>query len=506
MYVRKKHNKSNSLSVQIIDKSSGVYRLIKTVGSSADPEQIDSLWRKAHAMLPELVGQTTFDFGNDNDKIIERFLNNLSSSQVRVVGPEMIFGKIFDAVGFASVGDELFRHLVITRLVYPGSKLKTIDYLRRYNGVEIDVSRIYRFLDKLSHQYKEQVQQIAFAYTKKTLRGRIHVVFYDMTTLYFEASDEDDLRKTGFSKDGKAQHPQILLGLLLGENGYPIGYEIFEGNTFEGHTLIPVLEHFQVKFDLSKPIVVADSALLSSSNLEQLKEKGYKFILGARIKNESKYIKQKILQLQLQDGQSAEIIKEDKSRLIISQSSKRSQKDAFNRKRGLNRLEKELQARRLTKSHINNRGYNKYLKLTGSIHVEIDYQKFEEDNQWDGLKGYITNCNLPAKDIIEDYNNLWQIEKAFRISKTDLKVRPIYHRIRHRIEAHICIAFVAYTIIKELERRLKLKNVPLSAKRVAELSQTIYAINASLPESNKNITVTLQMTDEQKLLHKILNF
>ncbi|MDI6765586.1 MAG: transposase, partial [Bacteroidota bacterium] len=111
-----------------------------------------------------------------------------------------------------------------------------------------------------------------------------------------------------------------------------------------------------------------------------------------------------------------------------------------------------------------------------------------------------------AKNIIDNYNNLWQIEKAFRISKTDLKVRPIYHRIRHRIEAHICIAFVAYTVIKELERRLKLKKVPLSTKRVAELSQTIYAINAFLPESNKNITVTLQMTDEQKLLNKILNF
>ncbi len=124
-----------------------------------------------------------------------------------------------------------------------------------------------------------------------------------MATLYFEASDEDDLRKTGFSKDGKAQNPQIFLGLLVGLGGYAIGYDIFEGDTYEGHTLIPFLEGISKKFDLNKPIVVADVGLLSNENTEALQLKGYEYIIGARLKNEPQKLKNQILSKQLSDGQ-----------------------------------------------------------------------------------------------------------------------------------------------------------------------------------------------------------
>jgi len=234
-----------------------------------------------------------------------------------------------------------------------------------------------------------------------------------MTTLYFESSDEDDLRITGFSKDGKSSYPQILLGLLVGTGGYPIGYEIFEGNKFEGHTLIPVLEHFQAKFNLFKPIIIADSGLLSGDNIKALKAKQYQFILGARIKNESKSIRSKILAHPLPDVAFMIIQKTDDLRLVISYSVKRAQKDLNNRKRGLKRLEKNLKKGKLTKSHINNRGYNKYLKLEGDIKIRIDYEKFDTDSKWNRLKGYLTNTNLSANEIIENYNQLWQIEKAF---------------------------------------------------------------------------------------------
>lgn len=119
----------------------------------------------------------------------------------------------------------------------------------------------------------------------------------------------------------------------------------------------------------------------------------------------------------------------------------------------------------MLKSNINNRGYNKYLKLIGKVRVEIDYDKFDNDQQWDGLKGYITNTTLPASQVIDNYNLLWQIEKAFRISKTDLQIRPIYHRLRHRIDAHICTAFVAYTVYKELERVLNVQKAGISVKK-----------------------------------------
>jgi len=297
-----------------------------------------------------------------------------------------------------------------------------------------------------------------------------------MTTIYFESSQPDELRMTGFSKDGKHQNPQIFLGLLVGVNGYPIGYEIFKGNTFEGHTLIPVLNRFQRRFDLDKPIVVADAGLLSKDNLQSLKKNGYSFILGARIKNESRDIIEKIEEVKFVEGSIEKIERKDNTVLFVSYSDKRAKKDASNRERGLKRLEKSLNTGRLTKSNINNRGYNKYLKMSGNIKIEINYEKFQADSKWDGLKGYITNTNLSGSQVIASYNNLWKIEKAFRISKTDLKIRPVYHRLRNRIEAHICISFVSYLLYKEFENALKKFNSNISISKAIEAINKIYEI------------------------------
>ena len=191
-------------------------------------------------------------------------------------------------------------------------------------------------------------------------------------------------------------------------------------------------------------------------------------------------------------------------RIVVAYSDRRAAKDRHNRERGLNRLEKNLKRGKLTKANINNRGYNKYLKLTGDVQVEIDYDKYNADQRWDGLKGYITNTSLRAKQIIDNYNNLWMIEKAFRISKTDLKIRPIYHRLRHRIEGHICISFTAYSIYKELERVLKAENSYLSVKRAAELTHNMYQINVTLPESKHQESILLTDGSGARDLYQII--
>jgi len=500
MFVRKKKNKSGSISIQIIDKSSGKYKVVKTVGSSKDPNRINYLSSKAYYKISELSGQQELSLLTSSDNQILHFLKNNDTLKVRVIGPELILGELYNKIGFKSIKDELLRHLVITRIVYPGSKLKTVDYIHRYTGRLIDLDKVYRFLDKLNNKYKSEVEEIVYNYTHKELKENISIVFYDITSLYFEASEEDDLRKIGFSKDGKTHLPQILLGLLLGLEGYPIGYDIFAGNKFEGHTIIPVLDKYKNRLKTEKIIVVADSAMLSEKNIEKLKAKKYQYILGGRIKNEPEYLQEKILQKKLSDGESIEFKRTNKDRLIVSYSSKRAKNDQYNRKRGLRRLEKSLQSNRLTKKHINNRGYNKYLRLKGKLHVEIDYDKFEEDSKWDGLKGYITNSTLSRNQIIENYSELWQIEKAFRISKTDLMVRPIYHHIEDRIEAHILIAFVAYTVIKELEKLIAQKDIPFSVNRVIELTKTIYALDFVLPDSKKKESIILPLDDEQKII------
>lgn len=494
------------MSVQIIDKTNG-YRVVQTLGSSRNPDQIERWMIQAYQIInANTPGQGwLFPSKTKEDLILENFLDHLTNAQIHTVGPELIFGALFDRIGFSAIQDELFRHLTIARLAYPTSKLKTMDYLRRYRGIEISVDAIYRFMDKLAKGYKEKVCALAYQRSKERL-GKIAFVFYDMTTLYFEAEDEDDLRKIGFSKDGQFQKPQILLGLLVGEGGLPIGYDIFEGNTFEGRTLLPTLKKIQSTYGFDKPIVVADAALLSEENVENLVKEGYQFILGARIRNESEKIKEEILRKAegIRDGDSFVLKKDGQTRLVVTYSQKRADKDSANRSRGVEKLRRQIKSGRLTKQSIHNRGYNRFLTIVGEAAISIDEEKVQSDHRWDGLKGYLTNTSLPSTNVAEHYIQLWQIENAFRISKTDLRVRPVHHYLRERIEAHICIAFVAYTIYKELEYLLRKRGLAMSPRRAADLTHTMYELEYVLPISGEKKQQFLRMDEEQQSLYDLI--
>ncbi len=505
MFVRKKPNKSGSVSVQVVDKSDG-YRVVKTIGSTCGADEVQRLVEVGKSFIARQSRQySLFPKDEHDNAVVLDFVQLLSNASIRTMGPELIFGRLFDNIGFDVIPEELFRDIVVARLVYPTSKLKTVDYLYRYRGKTISSESVYRFLDRLNDQHRSLAQQIAYHHSRKVLK-HISVVFYDMTSLYFEADDEDDLRKIGFSKDGKFQNPQIMLGLLVGQNGYPIGYDIFEGNTFEGKTLLPVLKSIQKRYGFGKPVVVADAAMLSQNNLQMLNRQEYPFVVAARIRNESQAIQNAILQKchGRINGQSMEIIRGDGCRLIVAYSDQRAKQDARNRQRGLARLRKRVGSGRMTKEHLNNRGYNKFLKLTGEVSIEIDDTKIEQAARWDGLKGFLTNTKLSPTEVIDNYGQLWHVEKAFRISKTDLRIRPMYHRRRKRIEAHVLVAFVAYAIYKELERRLHQAGIPMSPKRAAELTQTMYEMSFRLPNDPQQQHILLQMDAEQQQLYDLI--
>ena len=502
MFVRKKKNKSGVVSIQIIDKSTGKYKMVKTIGSSSNPTEINLFYQQGLDYIQHYEGQQTFDFTSQDFKdTVKQSIRNIS-----IEGIHLLLGKIYSEIGFDKVCNDLLKQLVLVRLSHPASKLKTTQHLHRYFSIDVKEDRIYRYLDKIYSDHKETLQQISYNHTKKILSGIISVVFYDVTTIYFQIDNEDEVRKRGFSKEGKHQNPQIVLGLLVGVEGYPLAYQIHEGNKFEGHTMLPIIDAFKDKYDLDKLIVVADSGLLSSANVKELQDKGYEFILGARIKNESESIKEKILALKLEDKTSAIVLKNDGTKLILGYTERRAKKDKHNRERGLLKLEQKIKSGKLTKSSINNRGYNKYLKLDGNISIDIDYDKFNQDAVWDGLKGYLTNTFLTKEEIISNYGQLWKIEKAFRISKHDLKIRPIYHRLQKRIESHITINFVAYKVYKELERQLKQKAVNMSPEKAIDIAKTIYAVQISDPTNGRTFKETLLLNDEQKHLAQLFDF
>lgn len=502
MFIRKIKSTKGRTYIQVVDKSSGSYNVLKSFGSASNDSQLTALQLQAQQWINKYTRKQEIDFSN-SDTLIDELFDSITS--LKRVGYDLLLGGIFDQIGFSKIQDPIFRELVLARVAFPKSKLKTTEYLFRYKQIDWDEDQLYRYLDKLHRTQKEQVQQISYDHTREILNNEISIVFYDVTTLYFEIDQEDDLRKTGFSKEGKHQNPQIVLGLLVSKNGYPLAYEIFEGNKFEGHTMLPVVETFKKKYQLAQLIIIADSGLLSQSNIEELQTKGYEFILGARIKNESKVIKQKIRSITLKNGESTVINKGD-LKLVITFSDDRAKKDRYNREKGIRKLEKQIRTGRLTKASINNRGYNKFLKLEGEITVSIDKEKLQQDCGWDGLKGYLTNTKLSKDQIIENYQHLWQIEKAFRIAKTDLKIRPIYHRLQRRIEAHICISFAAYKLYKELERQLYQKNASISPVKAIEIAENIFEVTITHPKSGKTRNKTLLMSEEQKQLALLFHF
>lgn len=503
MFIRKKKNKSGVISVQIISKHTGKYQLLQTIGSSADELVIEKLYLQALQWIKNKTGSLELDF-TDYKTHTQFAIAGIES--LHQVGVDLLLGKLFDEIGFNQIKEPLFKQLVIARLCYPVSKLKTTDYLEKYKGVSIDVNEVYRYLDVLYNTQKGLVQQISYEHTCKVLGNKVQLVFYDVTTVYFEVDNEDDLRKTGFSKEGKHQHPQILLGLLVSAGGYPLAYDIFEGNKFEGHTMLPVLDKFKQTYQLEKMVVIADAGLLSNENIQLLQNKGYDYVLGARIKAMNNTIKHQIIHHTYTNGATRSITIDETSRLIISFSNSRAKKDAANRERGIMKLQKQIKSGKLNKSHINNRGYNKFLDIDNEVSVSLNENKVKKDEQWDGLKGYITNTNLTDDEVIESYKQLWQVEKAFRVAKTDLKIRPIYHRVQRRIEAHICIAFTAYKIYKELERQLKQKHSKISVEQSIDIAKTIQEITIIHPVTKEVFKQLLLLNEEQKLLAKMFNF
>ena len=448
MFIRKKRNRSGSISVVVVDKRGGRFAEIKNFGTVNTESEADNLRLKSRYWLDTFAGQQLIDFEHRKERELEetaRVVGNVDSLLIN--GTQLLLNGIYDDVGFNAIKDEILRHLVIARVAQPRSKAATVEYLKTYYDEDVDLSKIYRYMDKLYNTQQEAVRQISVEHTRHLLGGRLGLLFYDVTTLYFESSKEDELRSPGFSKDGKTAEIQVVLGLLVSEGGYPLSYCIFNGKQYEGYTMIPMIDDFKQRHGLGDDfVVVADSGLMNKKNVALLRDAGYKYIIGARIKNESSEIKKWILEQQLGNNEFSEREYEKGERIVLGYSRKRADKDAYNRKRGLERLRKAYKNGTLTKERVNRRGYNKFLEISKDIKVEINEGKVAEDQKWDGLKGYVTNTDLSAEQVVGQYHGLWVVERAFRVAKGKLEMRPMFHFTPRRIEAHVCICFVAYKV------------------------------------------------------------
>jgi transposase len=339
----------------------------------------------------------------------------------------------------------MLNDLVIMRILDPASKLRSIELMATYFGISHRRQRYYESASSWL-QLKDAVEKQTLHFACQQYNFDCTLMFYDVTTLYFETFESDALRKPGFSKDNKSQQPQILVALMVTQDGFPIAYEVFAGNTFEGHTMLPVIESFIEKHKVEHFTVVADAAMISAANINALQQAGIHYIVGARLGNVGEQLLDSIdKQLKREDGNNIRL-KTDNGYLICSYSKQRYKKDKYE-------MDKQIEKAKLWMNQPSKASRIKFLKAQNAT-INLNKELIEKTTKLLGLKGYYTDLEesvVNSNKIIERYHDLYKIEQAFRVSKNDLQTRPVFHFKEEPIKVHLLICFMALAISKHIE-------------------------------------------------------
>lgn len=443
--IREVKTKVGTRSVQVIRYSNGKRTIVKHIGTGNTDEEVASLKEIARSYIED-VSQQTVLFADANILSDDR----VTLSQCKYLG--FHYGLLYDVleaiqaqIGYTRVADTLLTDLAIMRIVEPASKLRSIELMEAYFGIHHRRQRYYESAPKWL-LLKDIVEKQTLHFAKWEYNFDFSLLFYDVTTLYFETFESDELRKPGFSKDGKSQQPQILVGLMVTQEGFPIAYEVFAGNTFEGHTMLPVIEAFIRKHQVQHFTVVADAAMISAANIAALHEASIHYIVGARLGNISAQLFNSIdRSLPREDGRITRL-KTENGYLICSFSKQRYKKDKYE-------MEKQLAKARQLLGQPSKTSKVKFLK-TEDAKITLNEDLIDKTDKLLGIKGYYTDIEeqvADSKTIIERYHDLYKIEQAFRISKNDLKTRPIFHFREEPIRLHLLICFMALAVSKHIE-------------------------------------------------------
>lgn len=432
-----------------------------------------------------------------------------------VEGFHDVFGKLFMELGFHRVlskkPTEVLLHVLMARLAKPASKRCTQEFLETDFGREIDLDRIYNMLDLLMQQ-KENIQQKIYQATCSLCEGRVDVLFFDVTTLYFESVEQDKLRDFGYSKDQKFHSTQVVLALATNSDGLPIGYQLFPGNTAEVSTLLKCLEEWKKTLTIGEVVIVADRAMMSDINLRALEEARIKYVIAAKLKQSPKDLKEKILsnqgewiEFQEERHRKQEFTLSTGRRLIVTYSKSRAKKDQEDRQRILEKMEKRIGKSKNPKKLITNRGYVKYLEVGGKIELKVNEKKIADEEAWDGLHGIITNdTETKAEELLARYRRLWVIEESFRLHKHNIAVRPIYHRKPRRVEGHILLCYMAFSLMRHAQQRLRAHGKEITFDEMRRELQRVQASTLEDDRTGKRYRLPSSMSSIAKTIYQVM--
>ena len=495
LHIRTTKTGSSSTAVQVVRYSSGKTIIIKHIGSASDKSELKLLKHQAEDFVEKFTGQqslfTSSDTQGENKIIQSRYARSAGFKYTLL---HQLFTHLFHVFTFDDLGKPLLTDLVMARIVNPSSKLAAITYLKEMFDISHSETQIYRELPSFA-DLKEEVEKKILAFAKKHLNFNFTVVFYDVTTLYFETfkEDKENFKKPGFSKDNKFNQPQIVIGLIVNQDGFPVSCDVYAGNTFEGHTLIPSLTAFKKKHKVKNLTVIADAAMISLANVEALIKNQINYIVGARISNLSDDLIQEISgKLNMVDGASYRLTTE-RGILICDFSKKRYWKNK-------NEMEEQLLKARKYEGRADTLPRKiKFLKNLTKTKTVINEELIGKTKLLLGVKGYYTDLDKETNEtIIKQYHNLWHVEKSFRMAKTDLQTRPIYHFKNKAIQSHILICFMALAVGTYMELSTK-----KSLQKILKLTKEAVETKIKDTVTGDIITIQPEISPElQELLRK----
>jgi transposase len=448
-----------------------------------------------------------------------------------ILGIHDIYGYIYDLLNFTNpfpwpkrreYSAKILKEIVLCRIAYPCSKRASTEKLNNDFGVSLNLDHVYQMMDKIDEVFCDRIQERSLIATLSLTKEKLKVLFYDATTLYFESFKEDDFKQNGYSKDMKFNQPQVLFALFVTKDGLPVGYEVFPGATYEGHTLKPVLEKLKNRYQIDEMIFVADRGMLSEENLNYLDAEKIPYIVGARLRSLTKKKQKemltwgsKIKELENKKNKGIESIRDiehtelieikDSKRLVLSYSEKRAKKDRHDREKAIFKVKQKLLKSKNPKNVISNYGYQKYLQIEGNATLKINEEKLKNESEWDGLSGVYTNQKeLSNLEILKHYRSLWQVEESFRINKHDLSIRPIYHWTPKRIKAHMAISYMAFSCVRHLEFRVKMQYKKLSPEVIRKELLQIQASIIREIGTGKKFLLPSKITQTAKQIYRII--
>lgn len=496
MRVRKIKTGSGKYALQVVSKVGGKLKVHKHIGSYSDKFELEKLYFKASGYIGKVSGQENlFDSAPRFDL-----------SEIEIVESKPLFAyeflsKIYSRLGFDEYDDEVLKDLIIARIFAPSSKNEAKELLFDFFERKYSLKTIYRHLKAtFDGGFKEFIQGKLINFVKDELDDSLRLILYDVTTLYFDSQAKVGLKDFGFSKDHRPADTQVVVGLVVNKDGFPLYFDVFKGNTFEGHTFLVTIEKVIKLLNNPKIIVVADSAMLSKINIKDLDKRNIGFIVGARMANLPEKLISKISKRLNKIDKKISNFKygeNDEFKLVCQYLTTRANKDRSDRQKQLQKAQNAINK----PSGVTSR--YRFLKKSDGEKYILNQELILKSEKLDGIKGYITNTKLTKREIIEKYHNLWRIENCFRVTKTDLEARPIFHHLDETIKAHLIIVFAGLAITRfiEIKTNLSIKKVIKTISKV--LTHKIKNIKTNEYTYLETKTEDLQLTHNLEIIKSL---